>query len=158
VLKQRVQAGSHNSAWEALQHLLRTEGALGLFAQGKLSSQILRDVPYAIVTLVSYEMLQSLVVRIAIAQQQQRLQNSQNAASDSDITGSISSADGVVAVAVDVGDKKLTDALCGAIAGGLGSFVTNPMDVVKTRMMTSRQYASVWDASVRIFQVSEILH
>lgn len=38
--------------------------------------------------------------------------------------------------------------IIGAIAGGMGSLVTNPMDMVKTRMMTSPElYAGPMDAA-----------
>ena len=63
VLKQRIQTGRHQSAWEAVVYSWKNDGPLGLFDKGKLSSQIVRDVPYAIVTLVSYEILQNLVAR-----------------------------------------------------------------------------------------------
>lgn len=36
----------------------------------------------------------------------------------------------------------------GAVAGGIGSLVTNPMDMIKTRMMTDPQsYAGPMDAA-----------
>lgn len=115
VIKQRMQNGEHASTMEAIRHSLKTEGPLGLFTGGKLYSQILRDVPYAIVTLVSYEILQKLARRYR--EESMRREEAKN---------------GIVSPR----GRKGTDALCGAIAGGLGSFFTTPMDVVKTRMMT----------------------
>ena len=61
VIKGRLQAGQHINTMEAIKYSLKHEGMLGIFGQGKLTSQIIRDVPYAIITLVTYELLQSLV-------------------------------------------------------------------------------------------------
>ena len=53
-------------------------------------------------------------------------------------------------------EKRALDAFCGATAGGLGSLLTTPMDVIKTRMMTgnSGRYSSVLDA-IRIMYRDE---
>jgi hypothetical protein len=79
---------------------------LGLWGGGRLTSQIIRDVPYAIVTLCMYELLQSF-------------QTSQE------------SHHGTVGA-----DRAVSDAKWGAIAGGIGSLATTPMDVVKVRSVT----------------------
>jgi solute carrier family 25 S-adenosylmethionine transporter 26 len=113
VVKQRLQAGLHQSTWEAIIHISKTEGLVGLFAGGKLASQMLRDIPYAIATLLSYEILQKNIAN--------RFQS-----------------------------KKMKDAVCGLLAGGLGAAVTNPMDVIKTRMMVSDEYGSILVAIKRM--------
>jgi solute carrier family 25 S-adenosylmethionine transporter 26 len=144
VIKQRIQNNQHSSTWEALQYSFKTEGAFGLFSKGKLASQILRDVPYAIVTLVSYEILQKVFQNIEIQKQikYEKEKNSKNKDTK---------------VVVEQGNRKLKDAFCGALAGGLGSFATTPMDVVKTRMMTGLEYNSIMDATVRIFKEEGIM-
>lgn len=44
--------------------------------------------------------------------------------------------------------SPIENMIIGAIAGGMGSLVTNPMDMVKTRMMTAPElYASPMDAA-----------
>ena len=150
VLKQRIQMGRHQSAWEAVVYSCKNDGLLGLFDNGKLSSQILRDVPYAIVTLVSYEMLQSFVAQL-LKSHEERMSTTDGIALDKKSNSEIRSA--------NIGpSKKLRDALCGSIAGGLGSLVTTPMDVVKTRMMTGSQFSSVGEAFYRILKEEGILN
>jgi solute carrier family 25 S-adenosylmethionine transporter 26 len=134
VLKQRMQNGDHASTMEALRYAAQNDGMIGLFTGGKLYSQILRDVPYAIVTLVSYEVLQALVTRYRASQQQQQKQKQQSNATTS-------------------AKKKAADALCGALAGGLGSIASTPMDVVKTRMMLGGGgYSGVTDCVTRMLK------
>jgi len=138
VLKQRVQAGEHATAWEAMRHSLKVDGPLGLFSKGKLSSQIFRDVPYAIVTLVSYEILQGLVKKAIAAKKQAAGATSKKTAPQK----------GSSSLLEKLNEKPALDAFCGALAGGTGSLFTTPMDVIKTRMMTgeSGRYKSVVDA------------
>lgn len=127
VLKQRMQYGLHATAWEALTHSIKHEGPLGLFSQGKLASQIIRDVPYAVVTLMSYELLQQYFIK----KQQEKINRNEP---------------------IVVRAQAMTDALCGSMAGGIGTVVTTPMDVIKTRMMTTKTYSGVIDASKRILK------
>ena len=129
-----------------------------------------RDVPYAILTLVSYELLQGLVHRRKFT---------------ADAADNVSSAPS---------RRKFDDALCGSLAGGalkimflgslivracytskkiplcnamyciyylfefyfmqgIGSLLTNPMDVVKTRLMTSQDGGGgVWSCVARILR------
>ena len=149
VLKQRIQAGEHATTLEAFRHSWKVDGPLGLFSKGKLSSQIFRDVPYAIVTLVSYEILQGLVKRALAARESTRAKGSEE--------GSQTLSHGGSSILLDrLSDKSALDAVCGAAAGGLGSLLTTPMDVIKTRMMTGNagRYSSVLDA-IRIMYKEE---
>jgi Mitochondrial carrier protein len=92
---------------------MREDGVRGLLGNGRLASQMLRDVPYAIATLLSYEILQGYVSK-------------------------------------KFKGKKVKDALCGALAGGFGAFVTTPFDLIKTRMMMGGEYTSILNAVGRI--------
>ena len=129
VIKQRMQMGQFDSAWTAIVDCWTNEGVVGLFGQGKLVSQIVRDVPYAVATLVTYELLQS-----SARQYLSSLQMNNEPPT------------------VVQQREKLVNAACGSAAGGFGSFVTNPMDVIKTRMMTSRRYPDVPTAACRILK------
>eukprot|EP00547_Thalassionema_nitzschioides_P016287 CAMPEP_0194249876 /NCGR_PEP_ID=MMETSP0158-20130606/21640_1 /TAXON_ID=33649 /ORGANISM="Thalassionema nitzschioides, Strain L26-B" /LENGTH=289 /DNA_ID=CAMNT_0038986521 /DNA_START=56 /DNA_END=922 /DNA_ORIENTATION=- len=103
VVKQKLQTGLYSSTWEALVSMARQEGVRAFFPLGSVSIQMLRDIPYAMATLLSYEILKDSVGRPW---------------KDRGMNGS------------------LVDALTGALAGGIGSYVTNPMDVIKTRLQT----------------------
>lgn len=156
VLKQRIQTGRHQSAWEAVTYSWKNDGPLGLFDKGKLSSQILRDIPYAIVTLVSYEILQNIAMR-AIKRQQEKNGTSQTDIETVKHVGSENKISTVSSNGAPGHSKKLRDALCGSLAGGLGSLVTTPMDVVKTRMMTGSQYSSIGEAFYSILKDEGVL-
>jgi solute carrier family 25 S-adenosylmethionine transporter 26 len=153
VLKQRIQTGRHQSAWEAVVFSWKNDGPLGLFDKGKLSSQIIRDIPYAIITLVSYEILQSVVSKAVLRQQMKRkeLEESNNSKNKVDIDSPNFPSDTFFP------SKKIRDALCGSVAGGLGSFLTTPMDVVKTRMMTGTEFSSISEAFYRILKEEGVL-
>lgn len=134
VYKQRLQAGMHQSIFEAVQFSWEREGLLGLFASGKLTSQIIRDVPYAIITAVVYDILQIFMNRIRF----------QCIKSESTFPQSKKEAIGKY--------YQLQDAFCGAAAGGISSFFTTPMDVVKTRLMTTNSYSSFLHATKTILR------
>lgn len=80
-----------------------------------------RDIPYAMVTLLVYETLQKAAARRKGPPGSKDKQAKAN---------------------------PLENMVIGAIAGGMGSLVTNPMDMIKTRMMTSPElYAGPMDAA-----------
>jgi solute carrier family 25 S-adenosylmethionine transporter 26 len=100
VLKQKLQTGAYSNTWEALGAVAAQKAWWTLiFPKGGIAIQMIRDVPYAICTLLLYENLQAHLSK-----------ESQH--------------------------NKAWDFCLGGIAGGIGSWVTNPMDVVKTRLQT----------------------
>jgi solute carrier family 25 S-adenosylmethionine transporter 26 len=106
VLKQKLQTGLYSNTWEALRDVAaQKQWWTFLFPKGGVAIQMLRDVPYAVCTLLLYESLQAAVSSRQLAS-----------------SGSKS---------------KGLDFFVGGISGGLGSWVTNPMDVVKTRLQTN---------------------
>ena len=101
VVKQELQVGTHPSTWAALSSMARAGGVRAFFPTGGISIQMVRDIPYAIFTLLAYESLR-----------------------DHWVTRSANPS------------APWRDMTAGALAGGWGSYLTNPMDVVKTRIQT----------------------
>ena len=116
VLKQKLQTGAYSSTWEAFRQIAKAEnGWLSvIFPKGGIAIQMFRDVPYAVCTLLLYESLQS-------AYKKSRLRQA---------TGGEK---------VHNGSRSVSDFVLGGIAGGIGSWVTNPMDVIKTNLQTDSQ-------------------
>ena len=115
VVKQNLQAGIYTSTLQALTQMGKNGGLRSFFPLGGVSIQMMRDIPYAMVTLLCYELL-----REKMAPYKEKYPN----------------------------QSSLIDALTGAIAGGIGSYVTNPMDVIKTRLQTSPNGGSITDCFV----------
>jgi solute carrier family 25 S-adenosylmethionine transporter 26 len=113
VVKQQLQTGAYSSTFEALSTIARSgpRQALGLvFPKGGIAIQMWRDVPYAVVTLLLYETLQASVRRRY---------------------GSVGEG------SMSPRRRKVLDFVVGGAAGGMGSWVTNPQDVIKTRLQTN---------------------
>jgi solute carrier family 25 (mitochondrial S-adenosylmethionine transporter), member 26 len=108
VVKQKLQTGMYDTTWQALKHMSQTGGLRAFFPLGGVPIQMMRDIPYAMATLLCYECLQRSVVKYQ-----------------------------------NLYPKQWLDAFAGAIAGGIGSYVTNPMDVIKTRLQMSSGSGSV---------------
>ena len=102
VVKQNLQTGLYSGTWEALSTMAANGGLRSFFPLGGISIQMMRDIPYAMVTLLTYEILKE-----------------------------------VMAPLKERYPEAVVDAFTGALAGGLGSYVTNPLDVIKTRIQTN---------------------
>jgi solute carrier family 25 S-adenosylmethionine transporter 26 len=97
VVKQKLQTAEYASTMQALTHMYKSGGLRAFFPMGGISIQMIRDIPYAIVTLITYEYLRE---------------------------NWVNRNDGA----------PWRDMVAGGFSGGFGSFATNPMDVVKTRL------------------------
>ena len=111
VVKQKLQTNTYTSLGHALQEMSWKT----IFPTGGIASQMLRDVPYAIATLLAYEHLK-YVWKPKFAKRYPTVLN------------------------------QTWDLLIGGIAGGFGSYLTNPMDVIKTRLQTS---SDLYGGSIR---------
>lgn len=113
VLKQKLQMGVYRTTWDALVAAAQSPLTM-LFPKGGVASQMLRDVPYAVATLLVYEALQGAFA----------------------------------------GTARERDFLLGGLAGGFGSWVTTPMDVVKTRLQTNSELynGSVWKCASQVWR------
>ena len=101
VVKQKFQTKVYTSMADCISDLsFRT-----LFPVGGIASQMLRDIPYAVVTLLAYEHLKT----VWKPRTQRTFPNV---------------------------PTRSWDLMVGGLAGGIGSWVTNPMDVIKTRLQT----------------------
>lgn len=188
VIKQRIQMNVHKSTREAITYSFQKEGIFGLFGKGKLMSQIARDVPYAIVCLLTYEICQSAVKNYlsshsatttstatvdspSTSTKTMSTKTKSISKSTTKSTSSYSSSTtgfshisnaNILTVTKNISqfidnsiykflsNRQLRDAFCGSVAGGLGSLLTTPMDVIKTRLMTDTKYGSVWVAMTMI--------
>ena len=111
VVKQKLQTKAYANMADAMRDLsLKT-----LFPTGGIASQMLRDIPYAIFTLLTYEYLKSVWKKRA-------------------------------EIRFPSVPTKSWDLLVGGLAGGVGSYLTNPMDVIKTRLQTD---SALYSGSIR---------
>jgi len=117
VIKQQMQAGMHSNMAAAVRGIWQNAGPKG-FYQGYLS-QISRDVPFRACQLVSYELVKSNYIKFTT----KRSESNGECAS----TRRLMAWEGMVV---------------GAIAGSISAAVTNPLDVLKTRMMTGQAYGA----------------
>jgi len=133
VVKQQLQTQAYESTWQAFRTMAQSGQVLRMiFPKGGVAVQMLRDVPYAVVTLLVYESLQS---HFGNQQQQQGPPNKSKSGTPSN-------------------RNKIVDFCLGGISGGLGSWVTNPVDVVKTRLQTSSEMygGSVWACTQSVWE------
>eukprot|EP00578_Thalassiosira_sp_NH16_P009399 CAMPEP_0181124418 /NCGR_PEP_ID=MMETSP1071-20121207/26472_1 /TAXON_ID=35127 /ORGANISM="Thalassiosira sp., Strain NH16" /LENGTH=357 /DNA_ID=CAMNT_0023209725 /DNA_START=1 /DNA_END=1074 /DNA_ORIENTATION=+ len=109
VMKQQLQAGIYPSMREAVRGIWKKSG-VGGFYQG-FTGGLARDVPFRVAQLTTFEVTKSLYLRAKCSR------------SSSDEAGSISL-------------SAIEAAICGAAAGSFSAAITNPLDRIKTLMMT----------------------
>jgi len=118
VMKQKLQTGEFTSTVDAVSQMFSSSGGLRtFFPTGGISIQMIRDIPYAMFTLLTYEFVRDNWVK--------------------------------------QGNTQIwKDMVAGAVSGGIGSYLTNPMDVVKTRLQLYPELynGKVWACAVTTFE------
>lgn len=109
VMKQQLQAGIYPSMSEAIKGIYKKSG-FGGFYQG-FTGGLARDVPFRVAQLTTFEVTKNLYLRAKKAQ-------FSNIDPDS------------------ISLSALEAAICGAAAGSFSAAITNPLDRIKTLMMT----------------------
>lgn len=132
VLKQRLQVGVYNNVF----HALRTIAARSQFPRlySGLSAQLVRDVPYAAAEFVLYENLKMRVLAYRTKQRQRDLDSTQETYGPA--------ARQLQHRLQDETLRKMDGLGIGALAGAFAAIVSNPADVVKTRLMTQVKSAT----------------
>lgn len=107
LIKQRLQMGQYNTIGSAIKSIWDTKGITGFFTG--YSGVCLRDIPYTMMELGLYDNFKNLYIK---------LKNRKNTDSSSD-------------------EKlnQLDEIICAAAVGGITGYFTNPMDMIKTKMM-----------------------
>jgi len=113
VIKQQLQAGIYS-----------TGGGLGGFYKG-YTGGLARDVPFRVAQLTTFE-----ITKLFYLRSKQRQQRRRAGSSSSSRGGKLSSSEAVESL------SALEAAACGAIAGSFSAAITNPLDRIKTLMMT----------------------
>lgn len=124
LIKQRLQMGMVDSVGGAIRSIWKTEGIGGFFAGS--SGVWIRDIPYTMLELGIYDNVKALCVKL------------RNAKNGGDEEG---------------GSSQMDEIVSAALAGGITGYLTNPMDLVKTKMMLSpdvyKGFADAWRKTVQ---------
>ncbi|KAL3789285.1 hypothetical protein HJC23_000351 [Cyclotella cryptica] len=128
VVKQQLQAGMYGSMGEAVRGIWGKDG-LGGFYRG-FTGGLARDVPFRVAQLTTFEVAKNLYLRAKrnSATSNNKKNKSKNKHDD------------------DVALSPLEAAICGAAAGSFSAAITNPLDRIKTIMMTDT--ANLYGGSV----------
>ena len=106
LIKQRLQMGQYNTIGGAIQSIWQTEGPRGFFTG--YSGVCLRDIPYTMLELGLYDNFKSIYLKI---------KNRNNTSG---------------------GEIKITqmdEIIAAAVTGGITGYLTNPLDMIKTKLM-----------------------
>ena len=136
VTKQRVQAGLEDKALTAAADIWKTEGPLGLYVGG--GAHLARELPFNMVQFLAFRNLKDAVLATAAA-------GPAGAVVGAAATGGLASSFAQAAVtAAGAGAgasphlQVWVKALLGAVAAGVASVVTQPLDTIKTGQMLDR--------------------
>lgn len=135
IVKQRLQAGQDLTLLGAIHRICVEDGAKGFWRGTR--AQLVRDVPYAVFTLLTYEIMKYSLLAAKERVQVERERVVGHRSDGTQQRGSLS--------AFEFG-------VLGALAGGVGSLLTNPMDVIKTRIMTGQSDGNVLAVTLAILR------
>lgn len=130
VMKQQLQAGMYPSMSDAVRGIWNKDGIAG-FYRG-FTGGLARDVPFRVAQLVTFECVKNLYIKT-------KRSNAPSSATGRKMGKSVEEEE-VVAL------SPLEAAICGATAGSFSAAITNPLDRIKTIMMTDT--AGVYGGSV----------
>ncbi|KAL7484843.1 hypothetical protein ACHAW6_010454 [Cyclotella cf. meneghiniana] len=119
VVKQQLQAGMYGSMGEAVRGIWGKDGLAG-FYRG-FTGGLARDVPFRVAQLTTFEVAKNIYLRAK--------RNSATSNNNKKIKNKSKNDD-------DVALSPLEAAICGAAAGSFSAAITNPLDRIKTIMMT----------------------
>jgi solute carrier family 25 S-adenosylmethionine transporter 26 len=124
LLKQHLQMGHYPGCFDALWHIVNTQGIFGLYSG--YDGVLFRDVPYTALELSLYDMFKNVLVS--------RLQqNDDDGFNDENSTRELRMPEKV--------------AIAG-LTGGLAGLITTPFDTVKTKAVIDFVGMSFWDSAV----------
>ena len=131
LIKQRLQMGQITTVTSGITKIMKEEGPLGFFAG--YAGVCARDVPYTMLELGLYDNFKTLYLKM-------KLRKSAAASSSSPKSKTTP----------PVKITQYDEIVCAAFTGGITGWFTNPMDVVKTKLMTdSSLYTGFIDAGVK---------
>lgn len=121
VIKQQLQAGIYTNTLDAIREIYSTGGGVAGFYKG-YTGGLARDVPFRVAQLTTFEITKRFYLRTKHQQQE--------CAGSSSRRGNSSTMEESETL------SALEAAACGAIAGSFSAAITNPLDRIKTLMMT----------------------
>ena len=117
LIKQRLQMGMVDSVGGAISSIWKTEGIRGFFAGS--SGVWIRDVPYTMLELGIYDNVKALCLKLRKARSGEE----------------------------DCTPTQADEIIAAAISGGITGYLTNPLDLVKTKLMVNADlYKGFFDA------------
>ena len=147
VLKQRAQARQHRNGLEAFREIWSLRSSPGswatvareLYRGGAVT--VLREIPFTAIQFPLWEWSKATYGRVKLQLETASLNATTTSPSPSPPSSSPSPYPTIPHPGPAV--TPLESAICGSIAGGTAALVTTPLDVLKTRLMLSRQHLDI---------------
>lgn len=123
------------ATWKTFYQVAKVEGVTGLFRG--YSATMVRDIPYSMTQFLLYELLKKTILKRkkqAMKQQEMELSSNNN---HLDVTSQGNGNYMLKTIPPKVKLSVLESILVGGTAGGVAACLSNPIDVIKTRLQTS---------------------